>query len=385
MTKGIAVVGIGHSKFGKREGVTVREMAFEATKELWDDTGLGPKDVDGSVIGISSEQFASQGTPGAVVVDYVGVEKHPSVRVEAACATGSHAIRTAYGLLRSGLHDKVLVIGVEKMNSVNSRIATEWMARSGDTRWEYPFGLTFPSYYALFATAHMAKYGTTHEQLLEIAVKNHHYGAKNPYAHMQKEITLEKALSGPMIAEPLNLYDCSLITDGAAAVLLTREEDAKQYTDTPIFLRGLGSATDTMSISERKNLTGLDSAKRAGQQAFKMAGITPDKINVAEVHDCFTIAEVMAYEDLGFCKPGEGGKLAEEHQTYIGGKVAVNVDGGLKSKGHPIGATGVSQVVEITKQLRGEAKDRQVNGAEWGLTHNVGQFGQYVNVMIFSR
>jgi acetyl-CoA acetyltransferase len=218
-----------------------------------------------------------------------------------------------------------------------------------------------------------------------ISVKNHYYGSLNPYAQMQKEITLEKALTSYTVAYPLKLYDCSLITDGAAAILIAAEERAKAISKKPIWITGVGLATDTLRLGDRKSLTSILSAKEAAKIAYKMAGVGSGNIDVATVHDCFTIAEIIAYEDLGFCEKGEGGKLIQARETYIGGKIPVNVDGGLKSKGHPIGATGVSMAIEITKQLRGEAGERQVKNAEIGLTHNVGGTGQVAAVHIFRR
>ncbi len=384
MGKRVAIVGVGNGKFGKRHGFTARELAHEAVKEAFEDANLTPKDIQASVISIAGEQFASQGAPAALINDYVGLTGKPTIRVESACASGTAAIRTAYGLISSGLHDIIMVIGVEKMNAISSAKATELMAYAGDTRWEYPYGVSFPGFYALFATAHMKKYGTTREQLSMVSVKNHHYGAKNPKAHLQKEVSLEEAMNSVPIAAPLNLYDCSLISDGAAAAILVSEDLAKKITDTPVWITGIGAGNDTMLIAERESLTSLKSARDAAQQAYKMAGIGPENVDVAEVHDCFTIAEIIAYEDLGFAKPGEGGKLIEEEQTYIGGKIPVNVDGGLKAKGHPVGATGVSQAYTLVKQLRGEAVV-QVDGAEIGLSHNVGQSGQFTNVIIYSR
>jgi acetyl-CoA acetyltransferase len=218
-----------------------------------------------------------------------------------------------------------------------------------------------------------------------VAVTNHHYGSLNPLAHMQKEVDLEKALSSSTVAHPLKLYDCSLITDGSAAVLLASEERVREMTPTPVWMAGLGLATDTMAICERKSLTGLRATQIAAEGAYQMAGVDSSDIDVATVHDCFTIAEILAYEDLGFCSKGEGGKLIEEGASYADGPIPVNLDGGLKSKGHPIGATGVSMAVEITKQLRGEAEGHQVKDAEIGLTHNVGGTGQIVAVHIFKR
>lgn len=385
MTGKVGIVGVGHAKFGKRTDATIRELAHEAVEPALEDAGIGVGDIDASVIGIAGEEFAAQGSPAAVIHDYVGMENKPCFRVEAACATGSAGIRTGWSLIKAGLAEAVLVIGAETMTYVGTPRATELMARAGDTRWEYPFGITFPGFYALMATAHMHEFGTTREQLSMVSVKNHTYGAMNPYAHLQKIITLEEAMRSVMICHPLNLYDCCLISDGAAAAILASEEKAKKISDTPVWLTGLGAASDAMMISERPTLTALRATKVAAEKAYGMAGITPDDVDVAVVHDCFTIAEIMAYEDLGFCKKGEGGKFIEEEQSYIGGKVPVNVDGGLKSKGHPLGATGVSMTVEITKQLRGEAGKRQVSGAEIGLSHNIGETGQYCFVHVYGR
>jgi len=384
MTK-VGIVGVGHAKFDKRSDATIRELAHEAVVPALEDARITVRDLDASVIAIAGEEFAGQGAPAAVVQDYIGLSGKPTFRVEAACATGSAGIRTGWSLIRSGLAEAVLVLGVETMTHLSSARATELMARAGDTKWEYPFGVTFPGFYALMATAHMNQFGTTREQLSMVSVKNHKYGAMNPYAHLQKVITLEEAMKSVIISYPLNLYDCCLISDGAAAVILANEERSKQMNDTPIWIEGLGAASDAMLISERPTLTGLTGSRLAAEQAYKMAGITARDVDVAEVHDCFTIAEIMAYEDLGFCEKGEGGKFIEEGQSYIGGRTPVNIDGGLKSKGHPLGATGVSMAVEITKQLRGEAGDRQVSGAEIGLSHNVGETGQFAFVHIYVR
>lgn len=381
----VAVVGVGHGKFGKRTDATLRELAYEAVMPALEDAGITQEDVEAGVVAIAGEEFAGQGAPSALVGDYTGIQPKPVFRVESACASGTAAIKAGYGLVSSGLHDIVIVIGVEKMNAVSSVRATELMARAGDTRWEYPFGVSFPGFYALFATRHMHEYGTTKEQLAMVGVKNHHYGALNPVAHLPKEVSLEEAVNAMIIAWPLGLYDCCMISDGAAAAVLMSEEKAKEYTDTPVWIKSIGSGSDTMLVAERPSLTSLTGAKNAARAAYRTAGIEPKDVDVAEVHDCFTIAEIMAYEDLGFCNTGEGGKFIEEEQSYIGGKTPVNVDGGLKSKGHPVGATGVSQCYELTKQLRGECGKRQVDGAEIALCHNVGQTGQFANVIIYTR
>lgn len=385
MTEKVGVVGIGHAKFGKRNDATIRELAHEAAIPALEDAEITTAEIDASVICVAGDPLAAQASPGALIHDYVGLGNKPMFRVEAACATGSAGIRTAWSLIKAGLAEVVMVIGAETMTHVGTPVATEWMARACDTRWEYPFGITFPGAYALMAMRHMYEFGTTRVQLSMVSVKSHKYGAMNPYAHMQKEVTLDEAMNSAPICQPLNLYDCCLISDGAAAAILASEEKARKITDTPVWISGLGSASDTMMISERPSLTGLTATKLAAEQAYKMAGVSPNDIDVACTHDCFSIAEIMSYEDLGFCKKGEGGKFIEEGQSYIGGKVPTNVDGGLKSKGHPLGATGVSMTFEITKQLRGEAEKRQVSGAEIGLTHNVGETGQYCFVHIYTR
>jgi acetyl-CoA C-acetyltransferase len=381
----VAVIGIGHGKFGVRSDASLRELAFEAVKACLDDAGIPLKEVDSMVTGIAGDEFALGLQPSAQVHDYIGFHPKPNFRVEGACATGSMALRTGYMNVASGLAEVVLVVGVEKMTEVPTSTATEIMGKAGDSIWEYPFGTTFPGYYALIANAHMAEYGTTEEQLAMVAVKNHYYGSLNPYAHMQKVIDLQKALTSFTVAYPLKLFDCSLITDGAAAVIIASEERAKAISKKPVWIVGTGLATDTLRLSDRKSLTSILAAREAARTAYKMAGVGPPDIDVATVHDCFTIAEIVAYEDLGFCEKGEGGKLIEAKETYLDGRIPVNVDGGLKSKGHPIGATGVSMAIEITKQLRGEAGERQVKNPEIGLAHNVGGSGQVVAVHIFRR
>ncbi|MGZ3493562.1 MAG: thiolase domain-containing protein [Thermodesulfobacteriota bacterium] len=383
--KKVAVVGIGHGKFGVRSDASLRELAFEAVKACVEDAGIPLKEVDSMVTGIAGDEFALGLQPSAQVHDYIGFHPKPNFRVEGACATGSIALRTGIMNVASGLADVVLVVGVEKMTEVPTIIATEIMGKAGDSIWEYPFGTTFPGYYAMIANAHMAEFGTTEEQLAMVAVKNHYYGSLNPYAHMQKAIDLQKAVTSFTVAYPLKLYDCSLITDGAAAVIIASEERAKAISKKPVWIAGSGLATDTLRLGDRKSLTSILAAREAARIAYKMAGVGPADIDVANVHDCFTIAEIVAYEDLGFCERGEGGKLIAAKETYVNGRIPVNVDGGLKSKGHPIGATGVSMAIEITKQLRGEAGERQVKNAEIGLAHNVGGTGQVVAVHIFRR
>jgi acetyl-CoA C-acetyltransferase len=278
-----------------------------------------------------------------------------------------------------------MVGGAEKMTHRTTAEVTEYLAMASDYPFEQWNGITFPGLYALMATAHMHDYGTTERQLAEVAVKNHYHGSMNPKAQMQKEITLETVLSSRIVAWPLKLYDCSLITDGASCLILTRPEIAGRYTETPIQIVGSGQASDTIGLYERASFTSLEAAKIAAKEAYEMAEMKPENINVAEVHDCFTIAEIIAYEDLGFCRPGDGGKLAENGETKLGGRIPVNTSGGLKAKGHPVGATGTGQAYEIYLQLTGRAGKRQVKDAQIGMTHNVGGSGATATVHIYRR
>ncbi len=387
MAKKVAVIGVGHSRFGVRSDVTIQELAFEAVRDAFEDAGVGQKDIDLSVVGTSGTRTYEL-MPAVPINEYVGLGEKGPIRVEAACASGSAAVYTASMSVASGQVDVAMVIGVEKMCEVDTATSMAAGGRAGNYLWEFHlFGTSFPAYYALHATVHMAKYGTTEEQLAKVAVKAHKYGAMNPYAHFQREITMEKALKSRVITWPLKLYDCCPISDGAAAVILASEDKLKEFkAETPVWIDAIGFSSDTSNICRRESYVGLGATVRAAQMAYKRAKITPQKVDVATVHDCFTIAEIMAYEDLGFCEKGEGGKLLDEGQTEIGGKIPVNMDGGLKSKGHPLGATGCSMVCELTKQLRGEAGKRQVPLKNYvALAHNVGGTGHYAYVTILRR
>lgn len=381
----VGIVGIGHGKFGNRSDATVQELAFEPFKLAIDDANnLRRENIDALVVGSVPEYHKQRSLPG-VVAEYVGMNPKSTWLTEAACASGSAAIRTAYMAIKSGMHDIVAVIGVQKMRELSTAEILALMGRVGDVQWESIFGTTFPGYYALYANRHMFEFGTTREQMGLVALKNHYYGSMNPNAFFQKEITMEKVLRSDDVAYPLKVFDCCANADGAACIIMANEKNTKKYTDTPIWFEGLGSASAQMSVLRRPNLVEIPSAIEAAKQAYKQAKVKPSDIQVAEVHDCFTIAEIMAYENLGFCPKGKGGKFIEEKQSYIGGKTPVNVDGGLKAKGHPVGATGVSMATEIVKQLRGDAGKRQVSGAEIGLAHNVGGIGQYTFVHILKR
>jgi acetyl-CoA C-acetyltransferase len=381
----VSIVSAGLSKFGKNEGLYARELFAEAVKEAFDRCPrLEPKrDVKAMFVGHMGESYEHQGHMGAAAADWTGLLNIPATRTEAACASSGAALQSGIYAVLSGLADIVLVGGVEKMTHRTTAEATEYLAMASDYPFEQWHGFTFPALYALMATAHMHRYGTTEAQLAQVAVKNHYHGTLNPKAHMQKEITLEKALASRLVASPLKLYDCSLITDGASCVIITNPELAGKFTDQPVHIVGTGQASDAIGLYERQSLTSLQAAKLAAKTAYDMAAAKPEDMDVAEVHDCFTIAEIIAYEDLGFCPAGEGGKLAESGETRLGERLPINTSGGLKSKGHPVGATGTAQAYEMYLQLTGQADKRQVKNAKTGLTHNVGGSGATATVHIY--
>ncbi|MHA1754606.1 MAG: thiolase domain-containing protein [Candidatus Odinarchaeia archaeon] len=382
----VAVTGIGITKFGKIENKTSRELFAEAVSKALEDGNVSENEIEAVFVGnFTADLFEHQGHLAPLMADYAGLSGLPATRFESACASGGAALRQGIFSIISGLHKVVLVAGVEKMTDLPTSDVTDALSVAADNLFEASIGATFPGEYAMIAKAHMDKYGTTKEQLALVAVKNHHNATMNPNAHFQKEITIEKALNAPMIAWPLGLYDCSPISDGAAALVLTEKDLARKYTDTPVFIVGSGQASDTVSLFEREDLTSLKAAKIAARQAYTISKLTPQEIDFAEVHDCFTIAEIIASEDLGFFKPGEGAKSLEEGLTQIGGKIPINASGGLKAKGHPVGCTGAAQAVEVVTQLRGDAGERQIKGAEIGLTHNIGGSGGSALIHIFRR
>lgn len=374
----VAVIGIGITKFGELWDKSFRQLIAEAGSKAILDAGIEGKEIDGMYVGsMSSGRFVGQEHVGALVADAAGFSHThmPSTRVEGACASGGLAVRQGYLSIASGMNDIVVVGGMEKMNDVGGSDATATLATAADQEWEAFFGATFPALYAMIATRHMHEYGTTKEQLAQVAVKNHANGAKNPYAQYRREITLELAMNATTVAYPLGLLDCSPVTDGAASIILCAADKAKKYTDKPIKIIGSGQGSDSLALHGRRDICTLDATVHAAKMAYKQAGITSKDIDFAEVHDCFTIAEICAIEDLGFVKKGEGGKAIDNKITTLDGSLPVNTSGGLKSKGHPVGATGVAQMVEVTQQLRGEAEARQLKDAKIGLAHNVGGSG----------
>ncbi|MDI6826582.1 MAG: thiolase domain-containing protein [Candidatus Aenigmarchaeota archaeon] len=381
----VAVIGIGVTKFGEHWDKNLRELAIEAGAKAIMDANIRGSDIDAIYLGnMSAGRFVGQEHVAALVSGELGLSI-PAVRVEGACASGGIALREGIFSILSGQNDIVLVGGAEKMTDLMTDGVTTALMGAADQEWEAYYGLTFPSLYAMIARRHMFEFGTTREQMAKVAVKNHHNGSLNPIAQFNKEITVEEVLNSTMVADPLTLLDCSPITDGAAALILCKAELAKKYTDDPVYIIGSGQASDTLALHDRRSLTTLDATVKAAREAYKQAGITVKDIDVAEVHDCFTIAEIVATEDLGFCKKGEGGKLIDEGATELNGRIPINTSGGLKAVGHPVGATGIKQAVEIVLQLRGQAEKRQVKDANIGLTHNVGGSGATAVVHIFSR
>jgi len=378
----VGIIGVGCSKFGIRDELTVQELAFEAVKEAIQDAGITREDIKLSVAGTAGTR-SYELMPAVPINEYCGFAGKGPIRVEAACATGSAAVYTAYASVKAGIADIAIAIGFEKMNEVDTPTSLAVGGRSGSYLWEFhQYGTTFPGYYAMHASAHMARYGTTDKQLALVAVKNHRNAAKNPKAQFQKEISLEKAMSSRYVAYPLRLFDCSAITDGSSAAVIASEEKIKELglKDRAVWIEGVGYSSDTANMPKRTDYAGLKATVEASRMAYKMAGIDdPVKdLDVVALHDCFTIAEIMAYEDLGFCRKGEGGKFIENGESDFGGKIPVNTFGGLKAKGHPLGATGVAMFYEIVKQLREEAKDLQVDLKTYrGLTHNIGGTGHF--------
>ncbi|MFH1491273.1 MAG: acetyl-CoA acetyltransferase [Pseudomonadota bacterium] len=385
----VGIVGVGQSAFVRGYPGSIRELAFEGFKDALQDAQIAAKDIAASVI-CSAPEYDKQRSPAGVFAEYLGLIPQPTFYVESLCSSSSMGLRIAYALVKSGLHDSVAVIGFQKMSEISSAESQERMGRGADIQWESPFGTMMPAYYAMYARAHMEKYGTTPDDLALIRVKAATYGQINEKAVYRKPVTFEmfsdpnSPLSGP-VASPLRVGDCCANADGSSCIIVANEKKAKALSKKPVWILGLGASSTAVNMSGRDLFTGLTVARQAGEEAYRMAGITSKNVDVAEVHDCFTIAEMMAYENLGFAEPGQGKELIKAKETYKEGSIPVNVDGGLLSKGHPIGATGGSQIRTIVLQLRGEAGDMQVKDPEIGLVHNIGGVGLYGNVTILGR
>ena len=416
LARKVAIVGAGMSKFG-------RNFPLKRNPDMWVDAwldavnrvdnGIEPKNVDACYIGnYSSDLFNHQGHLAPQMADLVGLVPKPASRFEGACASSGVALRQGILAIASGIHDVIAVGGVECMNELPTTGVTDALATASDNLFEYPVGATFPGLYAAIGSAHFHKFGTTHDDLKRIAIKNHENGSENPFAQMQqslKEIMNRKikkledqgrdipewkdemdflnSSSNPMIASPLRLFDCSLVTDGAACVFLAAENVAKNFTDTPIWITGTGQGSAALSLHDRNEITGFVAAREAAKQAYEMSGLGPKDIQIAEVHDCFTIAELIALEDLGFYEKGKASEAIKNGETKRDGAQPINTSGGLKSKGHPVGATGVAMAVETFKQMRGIAeRNRQVNiDVERALTHNLGGSGATCVVTIYQK
>ena len=382
------VIGAGQTDFGAMPEESYRslfETAYESAVDSVPD-GFDGAAVDEAVVGNLGVGGRQLGLPGPAVTEHIGLHGVPCARVENACAASGYAVRQAVQAVRSGMADVVLAGGVEVMSDMSSDVTKYWLGVSGETEWERLTGTTFAGVYAQMASAYLDRYAdATTEHLSMAAVKNHESGAKNPHAHLGFECSMDQAVGAPVVADPLNLYHRCPTSDGASVALVASEDVVGEYTDDPVRIAGVGAASDRVGLFQRDDYTAVEASTRAGEAAYEMAGVGPEAVDFAEVHDCFAIAELLAYEDLGFCGRGEAPRLLEEGETALDGGLPVNASGGLKSKGHPIGATGAGQVAEAFTQLTGQAGERQVEGATRGLTHNVGGSGGAAVVHVFER
>ncbi len=381
----VAVVGIGKTAFGAFPDRDLRSLAVEAIQNCLADAGASPGQVEAFYLGnFAGPSFAGQSHLAPYVAAAAGITGIPATRCEAACASSGAAFFQAVSSVAAGLYDVVLAAGVEKMTSQPTPRVAEILASAGDLGGEIKAGATFPALFAMIARRHMHEYGTTREHLAAVAVKNHDNGFLNPQAHMRKRITIEQALAGKPVAEPLTIYDCSLVSDGATAVLLVPLERVSDFAGKAVRVLGIAQASDRVALDEKDDITTFRAVKVSAEKAYRMAGVGPDDIQLAEVHDCFTIAEIVAIEDLGFCKKGEGGPYTADGCTLRTGSRPVNTSGGLKAKGHPVGATGIGQICDLVIQMRGEAGERQVPKAELALAQNLGGSGATSVVTILS-
>ncbi len=379
----VAVIGIGKTAFGAFPDRDLRSLAVEAGQKCLADANVSPSQVEAFYLGnFAGPSFVGQNHLAPYIAGGMGITQVPCTRFEAACASSGSAFFHAWSAVASGIYDLVLVGGVEKMTSQSTPKVTEILAGAGDMAGEGRAGATFPALFAMIARRHMFQYGTTREQLASVAVKNHAAGAKNPLAHMRKVITLEQALNGKPISEPLTVYDCSLISDGAAAVLIAPLERAAEFTSKAVRVLGIAQTSDQVALDAKDDITTFRAVAQAGAKAYKMAGLTAKDIQFAELHDCFTIAEIIASEDLGFVEKGQGGPYAQAGHSSLTGSRPINTSGGLKSKGHPVGATGVGQLCDLALQIRGEAGERQIPRHSVGLAQNLGGSGATAVVTI---
>jgi len=385
----VGIIGVGQSTFVRSYPGSIRELVFDGFKDCMQDAQIAASDIDASVV-CSAPEYDKQRSPAGVFAEYLGLNPQPTFYVETLCSSSTTGLKLAYSLVKSGLHDVVAVLGFQKMSEISSSESQERMGRGADIQWESPFGTMMPAYYAMYARAYLEQSGATLDDLARIRVKAASYGQINDRAVYRKPVTFDmfqdpEHIMGRPVSTPLRVGDCCANADGSSCIIVASEAKAKALGLDPVWILGIGSATTSVNLAGRDLFSGLTVAQLAANQAYNMAGITPKHVDVAEVHDCFTIAEMMAYENLGFAEPGQGKELIRAKETYKEGSIPVNVDGGLLSKGHPIGATGGSQVRTIVLQLRGQAGDIQVKDPEIGLVHNIGGVGLYGNVLIFGR
>ncbi|RJS69546.1 thiolase domain-containing protein [Candidatus Bathyarchaeota archaeon] len=390
MFRKIAIIGCGMTKFGRHEDKTLTDLMTESSLEAIRDAGIDEKDIGAIYVGnMLAQELNKQTLLATVLADQLALYNVAVDGISNGTASGGSAVRNAFLAVASGFCDIALVTGVEKMRGSPRDKVTDLIATMSHPS-EYVQGATLPSLAAMFTRLYMQKYGVERRHLAMVAVKNHSNALKNPYAHIRKAVTLEELLSednpkNPVVADPLRLYDCCPMSDGAASLILCSLEEAEKIVDTPIVIAGIGQASDNPVVCEREDPTVLEALRRASQQAFKMAKITPKDIDVAELHDAFTILEIAESEDAGFFKKGTGHKALEEEVTSLDGELPINPSGGLKARGHPVGATGVAQLVELTWQLRGEAEARQVKGAEKAFSCNLGGFASNVLAFVLAR
>ena len=378
----VCVIGAGSTKYGKLDD-SITDIAVQASVAAIESAGFKPKEIDAgyisNVFGIADKQVHL----GPVIMSNLGISEKPSLSIESACGSGSVSFREAFANVAAGFYDAVLVTGVEKVTHTGTEWTTTYFSYCSDFFYEGQAGASFPGLFASMARAYLTEFDATEEDFAKVAVKNHDNGISNPKAHLRKKITVDDVMNSAVVASPLKLYDCCPFSDGASSVILCSEKFAKEHTKDYIQVIGSGRGGSPAALQGRNHLTTIPSTKLAAESAYKMAGLGPKDIDFAEVHDCFTIAEVVDSEDLGFFEKGQGAKAASEGRTKLNSEISINPSGGLKSKGHPIGATGVGQVVEVFDQLTGRAGEREVKDAKVGLTQNFGATGASCAVHIF--
>ncbi|MFO7792704.1 MAG: thiolase domain-containing protein [Candidatus Saliniplasma sp.] len=382
----VAIIGIGETKIGELWDKSLRELGIEAGLKAIRDAGVSGDEVDMLYVGnMSAGKLINQEHVAPMIADYAGLDDVPAIRIESGGASGGMALGEGYMAVASGLDDIVVVGGAEKMTDVDDEEAKKILSSTADQEWETVCGATFDSLHAMIARYHMDRYGTTKEQLADVIVKNHSNASKNPNAQYPRELPKKFVLNAPMVSEPLGMFDCAPLSDGGGAVVLCPVDHVESYDGEPVIISGIGHGADHIAVHDRREIGSMKATRMAAEKAYSNAGIKPEDIDFAEVHDNYSISEIMAIEDLGFFKKGEGGPATEEGRTSLNSEISINTSGGLKAKGQPVGAVGINQAVEAVIQLRGDAGERQVKEARYGLTHNVGGTGASSVVHIFER